>query len=85
MKSAAAADLATLAIITAWESSGSRTRRIAATLARELANANPGDRVDSSVKIAARFGATNTMAVNSRYLLMGQRIIRKVGRHYYVA
>lgn len=37
------------------------------------------------MRIAARFGATNTMAVNVRYLLMGQRIIRKVGRHYYVA
>jgi hypothetical protein len=64
---------------------GETSDREAAILARELVNANPGDRVDSSMKIAARFGATNTMAVNARYLLMGQGIIRKIGRHYYVA
>lgn len=85
MKSAVADALVTSAVITLWADSGSRTKRIAATLARELANGNPGDRVDSSMRIAARFGASNTMAVNARYLLMGQRIIRKVGRHYYVA
>jgi hypothetical protein len=85
MKSAAAGDLVTSAVLTAWANSGSRAKRIAATLARELENANPGDQVDSSMKIAARFGVTNTMAANARYLLMGQGIIRKIGRHYYVA
>jgi hypothetical protein len=85
MRSAVAGDLATSAVIAAWVNSGSRTRQIAATLAGELANANSGDRVDSSMRIATRFGASNTMAVNARYLLMGQKIIRKTGRHYYVA
>lgn len=85
MTSAAAGALVTSAVIAAWADSGSRTKRIAATLARELANANSGDRVDSSMRIAARFGVSNTTAVNARYLLMGQKIIRKTGRHYYVA
>jgi hypothetical protein len=84
MKSAAAGDLVTSAVITAWANSGSRTKRITATLARELASASPGDPVDSSMKIAARFSATISMATNARYLLMGQGIIRKIGRHYYV-
>lgn len=85
MKSAAIDAPATSAVVAVWASSGSRTKRIAATLARELANANPGGRVDSSMKIAARFGTSNTMAVKARCLLMGQGIIRKTGRHYYVA
>jgi hypothetical protein len=71
-------------VITVWANSRSRTRRIAAVLARELANANPGDRVESTTKIAGRFGVTNSVAVNARYLLMGQKVIRKAGRHYYV-
>jgi hypothetical protein len=71
-------------VLTVWANSRSRTRRIAAALARELANANPGDRVESPTKIAGRFGVTNSVAANARYLLMGQKVICKVGRHYYV-
>jgi hypothetical protein len=85
MKNAEASDLVNSAIITAWVKSGSRTKLIAAALARELANANPGDRVESSMKIAARFGTSSTMAANARYHLISQGIIRKVGCHYYVA
>jgi hypothetical protein len=61
------------------------TRRIAARLARELAGKPCHERVDSSMKIAARYGVSNTMAVNARHLLMGARIIYKKDRHYYVA
>jgi hypothetical protein len=71
-------------VIAGWAASGSRMRQIAATLAHELAKVPHGERVDSSVKIARRFGASNTMAVHARYLLTGQRIIHKSGRHYYV-
>ena len=85
MRSAAVDDPVNSAVLTAWTSSESRTKRIAAALARELADADQGDRVDSSMKIAARFGTTNTMAVNVRFFLMGCGIIRKSGRHYYVA
>jgi hypothetical protein len=78
-------DLITSAVITAWANSGSRTRQIAARLARELASLPENTQVESSMKIAARFRTSNTMAVNARHLLMGQGIVRKVGRHYYVA
>lgn len=71
-------------IIAEWAISGSQTKRIAAMLARELMTAREGDKVISSMKIAERFGASNTMAVKARYLLIGQGIIHKSGGHYYV-
>jgi hypothetical protein len=72
-------------VIAKWAASGSRARHIAATLARELMLKPPNTQVESSMKIAARFGTNNTMAVRARYLLKEHGIIRKVGRHYYVA
>jgi hypothetical protein len=71
-------------IIAEWAAGGSQTKRIAAMLACELMAASEGDRVISSRKIAERFGASNTMAVKARYLLMGQGVIHKSGIHYYV-
>ena len=72
-------------VIAKWAASGSRTRHIAATLARELSEKPPNTRVESSMKIAARFGTSNTMAVRARHLLIERGIIRKVGRYYHVA
>jgi hypothetical protein len=36
------------------------------------------------MKIAKRYGASNTMAVNARNLLMDAKLIYQNGRHYYV-
>jgi hypothetical protein len=72
-------------VISQWAASGSRTRHIAATLARELSLKPPNTQVESSMKIAARFGTSNTMAVRARYLLIERGMISKVGRHYFVA
>jgi hypothetical protein len=72
-------------LIRQWASSGSRKRQIAATLARELAARPAHARVESSMKIAARFGTSNTTAVGARFLLMGHMLIYKSGRHYFNA
>ena len=71
--------------VRAWASHRSLTRQLAARLARELALRPDHSQVESSMKIAERHGASNTMAVNARYLLMGERLIYKSGRHYYKA
>ncbi len=75
----------TSAIIAAWENHGSRAKQIAAVLARELEGKNPGDRIDSSVKIAARLGVSRSIVETARNHLMGARIIRKSRGHYCVA
>jgi hypothetical protein len=74
-------------VIAAWSGSGSRARQIAAVLARELRAKPSGSRVDSSMKIAARFGVNNSMAVRARGFLLGARFICRsdADRHYYVA
>jgi hypothetical protein len=73
-------------VIAAWAASGSGTRRTAATLARDLlAEGLSHTRVDSAAKIAKRLGTSPTMADNARRMLMGQGIVYKIGRHYYVA
>jgi hypothetical protein len=72
-------------VIRQWATHHSRTRQLAARIARELALRPDHSRVDSSMKLAARHGASNTMAANARHLLMGARLIYKSGRHYYKA
>jgi hypothetical protein len=72
-------------VIRAWARHHSLTQQLAARLARELALRPDHSRVESSMKIAARHGVSNTMAVNARNLLMGARLIYKSGRHYYKA
>lgn len=71
--------------ISAWVYSGVTSKIIAATLAQELPLRPPEARVESSMKIAARFNTSNTTAVRARNHLLGQQIIRKNGRHYYAA
>lgn len=73
-------------VIAEWSRSPSRARRIAAVLGRELLDTSPGTLVDSSMKIAARFGAGNSMAVRARNLLADAGIIYQAGNgHYYAA
>jgi hypothetical protein len=72
-------------LIRQWANSGSRKRQIAATLARELASLPAHTRVESSMKIAARFGTSNTTAAGARFLLTGHKLIYKSGRHYFTA
>lgn len=72
-------------LIRQWASSGSIKRRIAATLARELASRPAHTRVESSMKIAARFGTSNATAAGARFLLTGHHLIYKSGRHYFTA
>jgi hypothetical protein len=79
----AASNMTGTAVISAWAQHHSRTRQVAARIARELALRPAQTRVDSSMKIAARHGVSHTMAVNARYLLMGAKLIHKNGRHYY--
>jgi hypothetical protein len=71
-------------MIAEWAGSPSRTRRIAASWARELVALPTDTQVESSMKIASRFGVSNTMAVRARYLVTGPGVIRKSGRRYYV-
>jgi DNA-binding GntR family transcriptional regulator len=73
--------------IAVWSRSGSQARRIAAALGRELLEQPRHTRVDSSMKIAARFGVNNSTAVRARRFLVGAKIIYRsdADRHYYVA
>jgi len=79
----AAAGMKAAAVIKAWANHSSMTRQLAARLARELALRPACTLVDSSMKIAARYGVSHTMAVNARYLLAGAKLIHKKGRRYY--
>ena len=72
-------------VIRAWASHHSLTRQLAALLARELALRPDDSQVESSMKIAAQYGVSNTMAVNARKLLVGAHLIYKSGRHYHKA
>jgi hypothetical protein len=74
-------------VIAGWFRSGSRARQIAAVLGGELLARPRGTRVDSSMKIAARFRVNNSMAARARNFLMGAEIIYRseADRHYYVA
>lgn len=74
---------ATHAEITAWAASGVMKKQVAARLAREIALLPPHTRVESSMKIAAKNGVSNTVAANARHLLLGANLIYKNGRHYY--
>jgi hypothetical protein len=78
-------NLAASPVIRAWAAHHSLTRQLAARLARELALRPDHSQVESSMKIAERHGASNTMAVKARNLLMGAQLIYKSGRHYYKA
>jgi hypothetical protein len=80
-----ASDLAASSVIREWARHHSRTRQLAARLAGELALRPDHSRVESSMKIAERYGVSNTMAVNARNLLMGAQLIYKSGRHYHKA
>jgi hypothetical protein len=64
-------------VIAAWASSGIRARQIAAAWGQELLSTPRHARVESSMKIAERFHADNSMAVRARNLLMGAKIIYK--------
>lgn len=73
------------AVIAGWAASPVATRRIAAMLVHDLAAVSRHDRMESVLKIAARFHVSGSVATNARNLLMGQGIVYKSGRHYYVA
>jgi hypothetical protein len=72
-------------VIAEWAASPVVTRQTAARLARDLAVASRHDRVDSIRRIAAKFCVCVSVATNARNLLMGQGMIYKSGRHYYVS
>jgi hypothetical protein len=78
-------NLAANSVIREWASHHSLTGQLAARLARELALRPDHSQVESSMKIAKRYGVSNTMAVNARNLLMGAHLIYKSGRHYHKA
>jgi hypothetical protein len=72
-------------VIREWAGHYSMRRQLAARLARELAVLPDHSRVESTMKIAARYGTSHTMAVNARNLLAGAHFIYKSGRHYHKA
>jgi len=57
--------------IAVWSRSGSQARQIAAALGRELLDTPRHTRVDSSMKIAARFGA-NKPVTELRHSLLAR-------------
>jgi hypothetical protein len=77
-----AGNLAASPVIKEWARHHSLTRQLAARLARELASRPDHSPFDSSMKIAAKYGVSNTMAVKARNLLAGAHLIYKSGRHY---
>ena len=82
------ADSGTVAgrVVAEWSRSASRARRVAAVPGRELLDTAPGTLMDSSMKIAPRFGAGNSIAVQARNLLADAGIIHQAGNgHYYAA
>jgi hypothetical protein len=83
MKTIITQDEATSAIVAAWHNHAAQTKQVTAKLASDLAPLPPGTPVESSEKIARKYGVSPTMATNARCLLMGVNLIHKAGRHYF--
>ncbi len=88
----ARSDAARERVIAGWAASGARSRQVAAAWARELldqASAPGTDRgagrpVESTMKVAARAGVSNSAAARARRLLVGAGFLRqRPDRHYY--
>jgi hypothetical protein len=58
------------------------TKLVAARAAREIALLPAHAEVDSSMKIAAKYGVSDTIAVRARNLLRDAGLIYKSGRRY---
>jgi hypothetical protein len=69
--------------ITYWSASGSQSKRIAARLAREIADTPAGQQFESSLKTAARLNVSNASVVRARLLLIQLKLIHKSGSRYY--
>jgi hypothetical protein len=74
-------------LLTRWAASPSRAKQVAAAWGRDLLDQPAGERAASSMKIAARYGVNNTMAVRARrYLLTAGFLHRDPGTsRYHVA
>ncbi len=72
-------------VIREWAAHWSRTRQLAAVLARELASHPDHSRIEPGKKIAALHGVSYTTAVRARNLLIGIGLVYKDGPHYYKA
>lgn len=83
MKTIITQDEATAVVVAAWHNHAAQTKRVAAKLAADLAPLPPGTPVESSEKIARKYGVSPTMATNARRLLMGVKLVHKAGGHYF--
>jgi hypothetical protein len=77
--------LAAHPLISVWATHWSRTRKLAAALAGELALCADHSRVEACTRTAARHGVSHGMAVSARNLLLGIGVVYKHGPHYYKA
>jgi hypothetical protein len=73
------------AIISQWSAHWSRTRQLAAALARELAALPDHSRIEPTTKTAARHGVSYSVALSARNLLIGAKLAYKRGAHCYKA
>jgi hypothetical protein len=73
----------TPAVIKTWAGSGAMVKQVAARLAREIALRPPNEEFQSSMRIAANYGISNSMAVHARRFLASAGLVYKQGRRYY--
>jgi hypothetical protein len=74
-------------LLAQWAGSPSRARRIAAAWGRELLDRAPHEMAESSMRIAKRHEADNSMAARARRFLLGARILYRNPQNsrYYIA
>lgn len=70
-------------VISEWAAHWSRTRQLAAALARELAQRPEYSRMEPSTRTAARHSVSYNTAVSARNLLIDVGLAYKHGPHYY--
>ena len=71
--------------IAEWAASPFSSRQLAASLGTEMTAREAGGLVESREKISLRYGVRPSTAQRALRLLQGAGIVRKSGRHLYVA
>jgi DNA-binding GntR family transcriptional regulator len=76
-------EIATSVVISAWRNHTAMTKQVAARLAGELAIRPPRSKLESSQRIADKYGVSKTMVDNAKRLLTGANLVHKAGRYYF--